>query len=567
MKWYKNKPIATKLIIGFLIVAVLAAAIGVIGIITVSNISSSSTFLYERNAMALQYSGEADANFQVVRYKMLRLTMLSEEEDIREGYEEIQTIITEVDEAFGNAREVLVSKEAIEYCEAAGVGWENYKAHTDEAFAAVLAGDMDAINQLIKDVFGPAGETVSNNLSGLMEYAAVTAGERAAENESQASSSALMLILIAVVGIALSIVLGIYISRLISKPIKKMAEAADKLALGDVDIEMKVDTRDEVGQLMASLSKVVEARKEQVRSTMKLADGDLTVNFKIESEKDVLGKSLSGLVSRLSEIMSSIITAADQVAAGAALVSDSSVNLSQGATEQAGTVEELNAALEQVGAQTSNNASSAQTANTLTVEVKKDALEGNAQMAEMLKAMEEISVSSENIGKIIKVIDDIAFQTNILALNAAVEAARAGQQGKGFAVVAEEVRNLAGRSAQAAKETTELIEGSIQKVGAGTKIAHQTAEALEKIVVEVAKAAELIEEIADASTQQAASIQEIGGGVAQVSMVVQNNAATAEESASTSEELSAQAALLKEAVSVFRIGKPGNEAASPAKSA
>jgi methyl-accepting chemotaxis protein len=321
-----------------------------------------------------------------------------------------------------------------------------------------------------------------------------------------------------------------------------------------VDIEMKVDTRDEVGQLMASLSKVVEGRKEQVRSTKQLADGDLTVDFRIESEKDVLGKSLSGLVARLAEVMTAIVNAADQVASGAALVSDSSVNLSQGATEQAGSVEELNAALEQVGAQTSQNASSAQTANTLTVEVKKDALEGNAQMAEMLKAMEEISVSSENIGKIIKVIDDIAFQTNILALNAAVEAARAGQQGKGFAVVAEEVRNLAGRSAQAAKETTELIEGSIQKVEAGTKIAHQTAAALEKIVDEVAKAAELIEEIADASTQQAASIQEIGGGVAQVSLVVQNNAATAEESASTSEELSAQAALLKETVSIFKLG-------------
>jgi methyl-accepting chemotaxis protein len=425
---------------------------------------------------------------------------------------------------------------------------------TDEAFEAALAGDSDKISQLTTDVFAPAGEIVNNNLNNLMDYAAVTAGDRAAQNEKQASGSTLMLIIIAVVGIALSVVLGIYISRLISKPIRQMAEAADKLALGDVDIEMKVDTRDEVGQLMASLSKVVEGRKEQVRSTKQLADGDLTVDFRIESEKDVLGKSLSGLVSRLSEIMSSIITAADQVAAGAALVSDSSVNLSQGATEQAGSVEELNAALEQVGAQTSQNASSAQTANTLTVEVKKDALEGNAQMAEMLKAMEEISVSSENIGKIIKVIDDIAFQTNILALNAAVEAARAGQQGKGFAVVAEEVRNLAGRSAQAAKETTELIEGSIQKVEAGTKIAHQTAAALEKIVDEVAKAAELIEEIADASTQQAASIQEIGGGVAQVSLVVQNNAATAEESASTSEELSAQAALLKETVSIFKLG-------------
>jgi methyl-accepting chemotaxis protein len=279
--------------------------------------SSSSTFLYERNALALQYSGDANATFQVVRYKMLRMTTLKTEDEIKAGYEEAKNLVADVDETYVNLHDVLVSEEAIAYSEAAQAAWEDYKAHMNELYEAALAGDSGAVNQLIKDIFAPDGETVSSNLGGLMEFAAVTAGERAADNEAQASSSTLMLILIAVAGIALSIVLGIYISRLISKPIKRMAEAADKLALGDVDIEMKVDTRDEVGQLMASLSKVVEGRKEQVRSTKQLADGDLTVDFRIESEKDVLGKSLSGLVSRLSEIMSSIITAADQVAAGA----------------------------------------------------------------------------------------------------------------------------------------------------------------------------------------------------------------------------------------------------------
>ncbi len=271
-----------------------------------------------------------------------------------------------------------------------------------------------------------------------------------------------------------------------------------------------------------------------------------------------LKDSINNIIEQFNFILSEIRAAAEQVETGAEQVSGASQSLSQGASQQASSVEEIGATVTEIAGQTKENAENANKANDLSVKAKADAQKGNEQMHQMLEAMNEIKESSKNISNIIKVIDEIAFQTNILALNAAVEAARAGEHGKGFAVVAEEVRNLAARSAQAAQETTELIDSSISKIEEGYSMAVETADALDKIVEGVENSEKIVSFIADASNQQAVAIDEVNKGIEQISGVTQTYTATAEESASASEEMTGQAQMLKNMIRAFKLKDSGN---------
>lgn len=286
-----------------------------------------------------------------------------------------------------------------------------------------------------------------------------------------------------------------------------------------------------------------------------IAGGDLTQTLEVTAHDEIgiAAENFETMRRELNQSMAEIHVAANQVAAGAQNVSQASVSLSQGAAEQASSVEELSASISEISSQTASNAANAEKANELTDVARSHAKVGDADMQEMLGAMEEINTASANISKIIKVIDEIAFQTNILALNAAVEAARAGQHGKGFAVVAEEVRNLAARSAKAAKETTELIEDSMAKVEHGRAIAGKTAESLQSIMANVSEVADIVSAIAKASGEQKVALEQIDQGVLQVSQVVQSNSATSEEAASASEELSAQAERLRDTAARFKL--------------
>ncbi|MBC3888606.1 HAMP domain-containing protein [Acetobacterium paludosum] len=343
------------------------------------------------------------------------------------------------------------------------------------------------------------------------------------------------------------------------QPLLEASDTLNELSTGNLSTAMVGNYQGDHAQIKNALNNTIAFLKHYVDEITNSLEQMGQGNFNQEITTDYLGdfqaikNALNEITTSLSTTLSDINIAADQVKIGAQQISDGGQALSQGTTEQASAIEELTASIEEVASETNKNAANANQANELTNTVRSHAVEGNEQMSEMVTAMVEINDSSKSISKIIKVIDDIAFQTNILALNAAVEAARAGQHGKGFAVVAEEVRSLAARSAEAAKETTGLIEGSIDKVATGTKIADQTAESLRDILDQIEKVTTLVGNIAQASNDQASEIAQITQGIEQVSQVVQTNSATAEESAAASEELSGQAEMLKQMVDAFKI--------------
>ncbi len=345
----------------------------------------------------------------------------------------------------------------------------------------------------------------------------------------------------------------------LTEPMHEASQVLNELAQGNLNTAMTGNYRGQNGQIKADMNKTITFLKQYVREISETLEKVSAGDFNQEIRADYLGDfvnikdAINHITAHLSEILTEIGNAANQVEVGSQQISDGGQALAQGTTEQASAIEQLSAAIDEVAEETMKNAQNANQANQRTLEVRATAEEGNKQMGDMVNAMEAINEASHNISRIIKVIDDIAFQTNILALNAAVEAARAGQHGKGFAVVAEEVRTLAARSAEAARETTALIEGSIEKVEAGTKIANATADSLEEILTSVAKATDLVSHIATASNDQATSIAQITQGIEQVSQVVQTNSATAEESAAASQELSGQAELLKNMVAEFKL--------------
>ena len=551
----KKLQIKTRLLGGFICVIVLSTIITVISILALSQTQKG----YERtiNEPINQATTLIRARLHINIMGKYTRDMLLDDDGINyaEYKTKFQDTQVQLEEEIAYLKQNCGAQfdEANQYYDKA----TTWISEADRVMMYLESGANDEALDLLKSSCIPLlaeSAEVAGKLEALLHEQQSTA---LAENQKSATQSELFMIILLIVCVIISLIFAVLITRSITEPIKMVQSAARKMSQGDLSADITYYSNDIVGQLaddMRTSLKTLAAYIADINLvTGEMARGNYTVNltenfkgeFKgIESAIQTLLKNTADMIIKVDEAANKVLLNSEQVSSG-------SQALAQGATEQASSVEELSATITEISQQINKNAENARQASKKSQTAGNQIDISNEQMHEMMDAMGVIIGKSQEISKIIKTIDDIAFQTNILALNAAVEAARAGTAGKGFAVVADEVRNLAGKSGEAASSTTILIEDTVKAVENGSKIAEETAKTLEEAVSVTKEVVTLIDTIAEASEKQATAVGNVTIGVDQISAVVQTNSATSEESAAASEELSAQAGEMRRLMRQF----------------
>jgi methyl-accepting chemotaxis protein len=559
MNWYRNRKTMTKLMVAFVFMAVLLGVVGYQGLSAAGKLSGAIDELYSKHMLAGAAIDQIQLQVASVRVDSRQSLIAPDAAGREECARNLETYFAALEEGVTTVEKSMASEEGKALLEKIRRDEAQYKPMATEVVRLAINGQNKAAIDLMNKA-KPYGALLLGDCKNLIVVKDKLS--KKAVEDSIAVYASIRSTLLGFLGVAAVVAVGFgwFLARMLANPLRQMVAVADQLADGHLDQRVEYRSEDETGQLAEAFRKMITGFSAPVKEASavmeKVAGRDLTVRMQGECKGDfaAIKSSVNAAIEKLGSALTEVQQSAAQVSSTSNQLSSASEQLASGAQEQASSQEETSSSLVEISATVKQNAENAQQARQLAETSREAAEKGGTVVQQAVVAMAEINSSSKRIADIITTIDEIAFQTNLLALNAAVEAARAGEQGRGFAVVASEVRNLAQRSATAAREIKGLIQDSVRKVESGSDLVNRSGNTLNEIVTSVKRVTDIVAEIAAASQEQATGIEQVSKAMSQMDQVTQNNSAQTEELSSTAEELSSTAEQLQSLTSQFELG-------------
>ncbi|MEA5039743.1 MAG: methyl-accepting chemotaxis protein [Clostridiaceae bacterium] len=554
----KNLSVSKKLIVGFSIVLGLLLLTIAASVYSINTINQDTQAYSQYTVPNAEYLSDLRLDMEKAKQNVLMAILVDDAANAQKSLDAAtvngQDFVKALELYAGNQRDS--SRDAdIEQIRTIQAGVVDVRAKIKD----MIAVSYQQATEVYVEEYEPALTQITDILDQFSESAKVRNAEQSASATKTMDQAWIILAAAALISILVEVVVIKVITGAILRPVKEIVGVYDEMSKGNMGVQLTYESRDELGVMAKSINKTNTLLSSYIQDISdklgQMSRGDMRVRM----DKDYIGdfaaikQAMLSTASGLSHILTVIDTAAEQVSTGSSQVASGAQALATGSTEQASSVEELSASITNIAEEAAANSENVRTATQYVEQAHANVQDSAKHMKNLTEAMADIGSASSQITNITKAIEEIAFQTNILALNAAIEAARAGNAGKGFAVVADEVRNLAAKSAEAAKQTAELIQTTVSTVEKGSEVATQTAQILHVVEEKTQQVNDVISRINQASSSQAAAIEQIKVGLNQVSSVVQTNAATAEENSATSEEMSAQAATLRAEVGKFKL--------------